>query len=134
MKSIGLFVIAFGIVLARGTVAALQRSSRPSARRLLRIYGPQPTGADGQWLRRDHLRAAGWHALSAMAAWIIGLAGLSAADHWPTGTRQNTIASFPGLALSFLGCFFAWASAREIGRARRSRSEDAADRRSRPST
>ena len=117
MRGIGLYIVAVGIVVAGALVPVLRRSRHPVAQRLVRQVGPRPSGADGRWCRRDHLRAAGWQTAIALGVWIVALANFQLADRWQVNTPQNTAISLPGLALFFGGVVALWFAGRSLLRA-----------------
>lgn len=110
-------IIALGIVAAYGTTRSFRRSPSPFLQALARPRGVQPTGEGGLWTRRDHLRAAAAQGLTFAFATALGLFVLGLADHWKTGTRENEIASIPGLAAMMYGMFFLFLCGRSLIRA-----------------
>ena len=117
MRGIGLYIVAVGFVVAGALVPLLRRSRHPVAKHLLRHVGPQPSGVDGRWRRRDHVRAAGWHTAVALGLWVVALAIFQLADRWQLNTPQNTAISLPGVALFFGGIVALWFAGRSLLRA-----------------
>jgi hypothetical protein len=111
------FIIAFGIVVSRAITHLLRRSGRAPNSLLLRSLDARPTGPNATWTRRDHLRAAGIHALTFAGCVVLALTIMAFADRWPNGSSLNMGASFPGLVLMFLGLVYLWLALRSILRA-----------------
>jgi hypothetical protein len=69
---------------------------------LLTYYGPKPTGEDGVFTRRDHLRGAGLALLAAAACAGLGLLSYNISFGWPNGAKKTMIAEVYGFILVIL--------------------------------
>jgi hypothetical protein len=104
------FAILAAIVL-RFALPRLQKHSRnPFVASVFKSRGIQPTGPDGQWTRRDHLRAAGFSGTVALLLLGVAWLGATIEQHTWNGVTLNLIASGV-MFLGAIGLLMACASA-----------------------
>jgi hypothetical protein len=70
---------------------------------LLTYYGRKPTGEDGIFTRRDHLRSAGLALLAAAGCVGLGFLSYTISFGWPNGAKKTMIAEVYGFTLIILG-------------------------------
>jgi hypothetical protein len=69
---------------------------------LLTYYGPKPTGEDGVFTRRDHLRGAALALIAAAVCAALGFLSYNISFGWPNGAKKTMIAELYGFILVIL--------------------------------